>query len=79
MTEKERKIGMTFTQLLSLIGVVSLVLAAWISMNVQMADINARVNTLERDRQENRQEHQLIMDKLDKLIYNFNKRNGSTN
>ncbi len=73
MTEKERKIGMTFTQLLSLIGVVSLVLAAWISMNVQMADINARVNTLERDRQENRQEHQLIMDKLDKLIYNFNK------
>lgn len=73
MTERERKIGMTFTQLLSLIGVVSLVLAAWISMNVQMADINSRVNTLERDRQENRQEHQLIMDKLDKLIYNFNK------
>ena len=73
MTERERKIGMTFTQLLSLIGVVSLVLAAWISMNVRMADINARVNTLERDRQENRQEHQLIMDKLDKLIYNFNK------
>jgi hypothetical protein len=71
MTERERKIGMTFQQLLSLIGVVALILAAWISMNVQMADINARVNTLERDRQENRQEHQLIMDKLDKVIYDI--------
>lgn len=69
MTERERKIGMTFTQLLGLITLVGLVLAAWISMNVQLADMNARVNTLERDRMENRQEHQLIMDKLDKLIY----------
>jgi hypothetical protein len=71
MTERERKIGMTFQQLLSLIGVVGLILAAWISMNVQMADINARVNTLERDRYENRQEHKIIMDKLDKMIYDM--------
>lgn len=76
MTEREKRIGMTFTQLLSLIGVVSLILAAWISMNVQMADLNARVNTLERDRMENRQEHQLIMDKLDKLIYNLSNEQG---
>ena len=75
MTEREKRIGMTFTQLLSLIGVVSLILAAWISMNVQMADLNARVNTLERDRQENRQEHQMIIEKLDKLIYNLNVEN----
>jgi len=73
MTEREKRIGMTFQQLLSLVGVIGLILAAWISMNVQMADLNARVNTLERDRQENRQEHQLIMDKLDKLIYNWDK------
>jgi hypothetical protein len=71
MTERERKIGMTFQQLLSLIGVVGLILAAWISMNVQMADINARVNTLERDRYENRQEHKIIMDKLDNMIYDM--------
>jgi hypothetical protein len=71
MTERERKIGMTFQQLLSLIGVVGLILDAWISMNVQMADINARVNTLERDRYENRQEHKIIMDKLDKMIYDM--------
>lgn len=75
MTEREKRIGMTFTQLLGLISVVGLVLAAWISMNVQMADMNARVNTLERDRMENRQEHQMIIDKLDKLIYNINVEN----
>lgn len=69
MTEREKKIGMTFTQLLSLCGVVGLILAAWISMNVQVADLTARVNTLERDRMENRQEHQLMIEKLDKLIY----------
>lgn len=72
MTERENRIGMTFTQLLSLIGVVGIILAAWISMNVQVADLNARVNTLERDRQENRQEHQMIIEKLDKLIYSIN-------
>lgn len=71
MTERERKIGMTFQQLLSLVGVIGLILAAWISMNVQMADINSRVNTLERDRQENRQEHQMILNKLDRLILNW--------
>lgn len=75
MTEREKRIGMTFTQLVSLIGVVGLILAAWISMNVQVADLNARVNTLERDRQENRQEHQMIIEKLDKLIYNLNVEN----
>lgn len=69
MTEREKRIGMTFTQLLSLVGVVGLILAAWISMNVQVADLTARVNTLERDRMENRQEHQLMIEKLDKLIY----------
>ena len=74
MTEREKRIGMTFTQLLSLVGVIGLILTAWISMNVHVADLNARVNTLERDRMENRQEHQMIIEKLDKLIYEMNKK-----
>ena len=73
MTEKERKIGMTYSQLLATITILGAMLAGWVAINVRMAEMDTRIDALEESRKENRQEHQLIMDKLDKLIYNFNK------
>lgn len=73
MTERERKIGMTYSQLLATITILGAMLAGWVAINVRMAEMDTRIDALEESRKENRQEHQLIMDKLDKLIYNFNK------
>jgi len=72
MTERERRIGITFTQLISLIGVVFMVIAAWISMNNQMAETKTEVNVLKKSlielRQENREDNKELNKKLDNLI-----------
>ena len=72
MTERERRIGITFTQLISLIGVVFMLIAAWISMNNQMAETRTEVNVLKKSlielRQENREDNKELHKKLDNLI-----------
>ena len=73
MTEKERKIGMTYSQLLATITILGAMLAGWVAINVRMAEMDTRIDALEESRRENRQEHQIMIEKLDKLIYNFNK------
>ena len=77
MTERERRIGITFTQLISLIGVVIMVFAAWVSMNKQMAETRTDVNNLQRSlielRQENRQDNTALNNKLDNLIISLKK------
>ena len=73
MPEKERSIGMTYSQLLATLTILGAMLAGWVAINVRMAEMDTRIDGLEESRRENRQEHQLMLDKLDKLIYNFNK------
>ncbi|HSW67354.1 MAG TPA: hypothetical protein VLH16_02115 [Bacteroidales bacterium] len=82
MTERERKLGLTFSQILSLIGVSAIVLAAWISLNVKIAENTVRIEALEKGRiensnriqqlyQDNRSDHSEVMQRLDKLIYDL--------
>lgn len=77
MTERERKIGITLTQLISLIGVVFMVIAAWVSMNNQMAETRTDVNNLKRSlielRQENREDNKALNNKIDDLIISLKK------
>lgn len=80
MEEAEQKIGMTFTQILSLITVAGMVVVAWISLNIKITENSIRIEALEKGRvenatrikelgSENKADHQLILDKLDNLIY----------
>jgi hypothetical protein len=82
MTEREQKIGLTFAQILSLIGVCAMVMAAWISLNVKIAENTVRIevlergrvenaNNIEKSRVENKTDHQYIIEKLDELIYDL--------
>ena len=73
MTERERKIGMTYSQLLATITILGAMLAGWVAINVRMAEMDTRIDALEESKRENRQEHQTIIEKLEKLIFNINK------
>lgn len=79
--QKDSKFGLTFGQLLSLIAVSGGILAAWISINVRIAQAEIKIQELEngritnalnieRIRQENREDHKEIMMKLDNVIQN---------
>ena len=73
------KYGLTFGQILSLIAVVGSILMVWISLNIRVAQSEVRIEQLEIGRienakniqqlyQDNREDHQRLMDKLDILI-----------
>ena len=76
---RETKFGLTFGQILSLLTVFGGILVAWVSLNVRIAQAEVRIQTLESGfeanlktvetiRQENRDDHRKLMDKLDELM-----------
>lgn len=82
---RETKVGLTFGQLLSVITVLGGILISWISINVRIAQAELRIDVLEKGREtnaqniekirtENREDHQLIMEKLDDLVRNGNRK-----
>ena len=71
--------GLGVTEILMAIGILGGLIAAYTSLNVRIASLEVKVKTLDSElqssingqetvRRENREEHQMIMDKLDKLI-----------
>lgn len=77
--QRETKFGLTFGQLLSLITVTGGIIAAYVSLNVRIAQSEIKIQELEkgritnaenieRIRMENRDDHKEIMQKLDNLI-----------
>ena len=64
---------MTYSQLLATITILGAMLAGWQAINIRIAEMDTRINALEESRRENRQEHQLMIDKLDKLSYYLTK------
>lgn len=76
---KETKFGLTFGQVISLLTLVGAILTVWISLNVRMAQAEIRIESLEynfqqtiksveMNRTENREDHRVLMDKLDELM-----------
>ena len=76
---KETKFGLTFGQVISLLTLVGAILTVWISLNVRMAQAEIRIESLEYNfqqtiksvemiRTENREDHRVLMDKLDELM-----------
>jgi len=76
---RETKFGMTFGQLLSVIGLIFGMIAAWVAINVRIATAETRIEQLESGRQENarniqqlyqdnREDHREMMNKLDKVL-----------
>ena len=76
---RETKLGMTFGQLLSVIGLIFGMIAAWVAINVRIATAETRIEQLESGRQENarniqqlyhdnREDHREMMNKLDKVL-----------
>ena len=73
------KIGMTISQLLSLIITVAMVVSFWANFTIKIASIEqknveleARINntenTLETVRKENREDHEKVTEKIDKVL-----------
>jgi len=76
---KETKFGLTFGQVISLLTLVGAILTVWISLNVRMAQAEIRIESLEynfqqtvksveMNRKENREDHRVLMDKLDEIM-----------
>lgn len=76
---KETKFGLTFGQVISLLTLVGAILTVWISLNVRMAQAEIRIESLEynfqqmiksveMNRTENREDHRVLMDKLDEIM-----------
>lgn len=76
---KETKFGLTFGQVISLLTSVGAILTVWISLNVRMAQAEIRIESLEynfqqtiksveMNRTENREDHRVLMDKLDEIM-----------
>lgn len=76
---KETKFGLTFGQVISLLTLVGAILTVWISLNVRMAQAEIRIESLEYNfqqtlksvetiRLENREDHRVILEKIDELI-----------
>lgn len=77
--KSQTELGLTFGQILSVIGIVSLMLTAWININVRISTAEVRVDQLEKGRVqnaisietmriENKKDFKDLSDKLDKLI-----------
>lgn len=77
--QRETKIGLTFGQVISVLTIIGGILISWISINVRIAQAEIRIDQLERGREtnaqniekirlENREDHQRIMEKLDRLF-----------
>ena len=73
------RVGLTFGQILSLIGIIGSIFMVWLSLNVRLAQAEIRIEQLEKGRmenaqnietirKENREDHQKMMEKLDELI-----------
>lgn len=71
--------GLTFGQILSLVGIIGSIFMVWLSLNVRLAQAEIRIEQLEKGRQENaqnietirkenREDHGKIVEKLDELI-----------
>ena len=70
--QKETRFGLTFGQVLSLIGIAGGILLAWVSINVRIAQAEIRIDELEKGqvrnattietiRSENRDDHKAIL------------------
>ena len=77
--QKETKYGLTFGQILSLLTVIGGIIVAWVSLNVRIAQAEIRIKSLESNfeqtlksvetiRLENREDHQVLLEKIDELI-----------
>lgn len=83
MLNRETRFGLTFGQILALIGLVGAILTAYIDLNIKVATIDEkgkyteqRIDKLESAsevvRQENRQDHMRIENKMDQLLDKLN-------
>lgn len=76
---QQTRAGLTFGQVLSVLAIIGGLITVWVSLNVKIAQAELRIEQLEKSRiesasrnetsrKENREEHQRIMEKLDRLI-----------
>lgn len=80
----ETKIGLTFSQIVSLIATVAIVIGFYYSLNLRIAQLEQKDNergreiqsinaNFERLQNENRQDHNKLNDKMDMLIMKLSK------
>jgi hypothetical protein len=69
----ESKIGLTFGQVISVLTIIAAIFMAYQSMSVRLVAAEIRITKLEQNQLENRDDHQKILDKLDKILFQSNK------
>jgi hypothetical protein len=68
MSETEKKIGISFTQIVAILTIIASIFLAYQSMSVKIVAAEIRITVLEKNGTENREDHIVIMNKLDELI-----------
>lgn len=74
------KFGLTFGQILTVMGIAGALITVWVSLNVRIAQTEIRIEQLEKGRleniknierlhQESRDDYRILNDKLDKILY----------
>lgn len=79
------KIGLTFGQIMSILTLIGGLIIAWVNLNVRIEQHDGRISKLEEGkvtnaqniekvRTENREDHQMINNKLDEIIKEINEK-----
>lgn len=84
--DENTKIGLTFGQILALLGMLGAIIGVWVSLNVRIAQSEIRIEQLEKGRlenvksierlhQESRDDYKTLNEKLDKILYELRNAN----
>lgn len=82
--QKETRLGLSFGQILSLLAVLGSLVAAWLTVNIKIAQIEVRITELEKGRivnaeniekirTENREDHKEILSEIREIVRELRK------
>jgi len=73
MSDTEKRIGLTFTQIVAILTILAAIFMTYQTVSVRLTAAEIRITKLEEFKVENREDHNKILVKLDELIKEENK------
>lgn len=71
MSDTEKRIGLTFGQIISILTVIAAIFMAYQTMSVRLTAAEIRITKVEQNQVENREDHKIIIEKLDRLVQEY--------
>jgi len=73
MSDTEKRIGLTFTQIVAILTILAAIFMTYQTVSVRLTAAEIRITKLEEFKVENREDHKVIIEKLNDLIQENNK------